>query len=410
MLFKKNVFWAGLSLCLFTALTTVSEASAQAVVGGQDTSRRVITTAVQFLTISPDARSAGMGDAGVAISSDANATHWNPSKLAFAEEDMGFSVSFSPWLQNLVNDMSLSYVSFYKRVSPIQTIGLSLRYFDMGDMQFTDNSGNILQDFNPREIAIDGTFAMALSRKFSIGGTARFIHSNLAGNFTNNQNNTAARPGTAAALDLSLYYKNKLNLQSVDADLAFGMNISNIGTKISYNDPEQQFFLPGNLRLGTALEMNFDEFNRLNVAFDINKLLVPTPPIRSAGPNSPIVSGRDPNRSLIAGVLGSFSDAPDGMSEEIQEVIFALGAEYWYNNIFAVRGGYFHEHQNKGNRQYFTLGLGLRYQAFGIDFAYLIPRTPNHPLADTLRFTLVFNFNKKNLNDSLSPTNDEVGS
>lgn len=354
-------------------------------IGLDSTGRRVITTAVPILLVGPDSRAAGMGDLGAATSPDANAAHWNPSKLAFIENDWSFGVSYSPWLQKLVNDMWLGYVSGVKRISKTQTVGVSFRYFDMGNLQFTNDRGEPLQDFNPREAAIDATFAQQLSKKLSIAGTFRFIHSNLAGNVTNGTPNTNTRPANTGAVDVSMFYKSKLNFKSFEGDWALGANISNIGAPVTYNDASQQDYLPANLRIGTAFNGQFDEFNKLTLAFDISKLLVPTPEnTASNGANDPVLSS----------IFKSFGDAPDGFGEEVKEMIFAVGAEYWYADLIALRGGYFHENQEKGNRRYFTVGLGLRYQVFGFDFAYLIPNQQQHPLADTIRFSLLFNINK----------------
>jgi hypothetical protein len=352
---------------------------------GSNTGRRVITTGVPILLVGPDSRAAGMGDLGAATSPDANSAHWNPSKLAFIENDWSFGVSYSPWLQRLVNDMWLGYVSGAKRISKTQTVGVSFRYFDMGSLQFTDASGNPLQSFNPREAMIDATFAQQLSSKLSIAGTFRFIHSNLAGNVTNGTPTTNVRPANTGAVDVSMFYKSKLNFTSFKGDWAMGVNISNIGAPVTYNDAEQQDYLPANLRLGTAFNAEFDEFNKLTLAFDVSKLLVPTP-------DNAITTGK--NDPVLSSIFKSFGDAPDGFSEEVKEMIFAVGAEYWYADLIALRGGYFHENQDKGNRRYFTVGLGLRYQVFGFDFAYLIPNQQQHPLADTIRFSLLFNINK----------------
>ncbi len=364
--------------------TTLAQGSGNPA-GIDTTGRRVITTAVPILLVGPDSRAAGMGDLGAATSPDANSAHWNPSKLAFIENDWSFGVSYSPWLQKLVNDMWLGYVSGVKRISKTQTVGVSLRYFDMGSLQFTDARGEPLQDFNPREAAIDATFAQQLSKKLSIAGTFRFIHSNLAGNVTNNGPVENVKPANTGAVDVSMFYKSKLDFKSFEGDWALGVNLSNIGAPVTYNDAAQQDYLPANLRIGTALNAQFDEFNKLTFAFDVSKLLVPTPEnTASNGKNDPVLSS----------IFKSFGDAPDGFGEEVKEMIFAVGAEYWYADLIALRGGYFHENQNKGNRRYFTLGLGLRYQVFGFDFAYLIPNQQQHPLADTIRFSLLFNINK----------------
>lgn len=372
-----------LGCLLVSCFYSINTASAQ--IGLDSTGRRVITTAIPILLVGPDSRAAGMGDLGAATSPDANSAHWNPSKLAFIENDWSFGVAYSPWLQRLVNDMWLGYVSGVKRISKTQTVGVSFRYFDMGSLQFTDARGEPLRDFNPREAAIDVTFAQQLSKKLSIGGTFRYIHSNLAGNVTNNGPVENVRPANTGAVDVSMFYKSKLNFTSFEGDWSFGANISNIGAPVTYNDAAQQDYLPANLRLGTAFSGQFDEFNKLTLAFDISKLLVPTPEnTASNGANDPVLSS----------IFKSFGDAPDGFSEEIKEMIFAVGAEYWYADLIALRGGYFHENQDKGNRRYFTLGLGLRYQVFGFDFAYLIPNQQQHPLADTIRFSLLFNINK----------------
>ncbi|GAB4114728.1 MAG: type IX secretion system outer membrane channel protein PorV [Thermoflexibacter sp.] len=371
---------------------------------GQDSTRRVISTAVPFLTITPDARSAGMGDVGVALSPDANATHWNPAKLAFLEKTMGMSISYSPWLQKLVNDMSIAYLSGYYKISKQEAVAMSLRYFNMGSIQFTDLQGRLQQDFNPREIALDGTYSRKLSKEFSMAITGRFVHSNLAGNFSNGPGNVNATPGNVVAADISAYYEKKKIIGMIPTTVAFGLNISNIGGRMTYNNPTTADYIPTNLRLGTGITAEIDEYNKLTFALDINKLLVPTPPIRNG--QGQIIKGKDPDRTLVSAMFGSFNDAPNGLREEIQELMFAMGAEYWYKDIFALRGGYFNENTIKGARKYFTLGLGFRYQKFGIDFAYMMPTVQNHPLADTMRFTLLFDFGRSKQEKSVT---DEEG-
>lgn len=377
---------------------------AQIGVLGQDSTRRVISTAVPFLTITPDARSAGMGDVGVALSPDANATHWNPAKLAFLEKTMGMSISYSPWLQKLVNDMSIAYLSGYYKISKQEAVAMSLRYFNMGSIQFTDLQGRLQQDFNPREIALDGTYSRKLSKEFSMAITGRFVHSNLAGNFSNGPGNVNATPGNVVAADISAYYEKKKIIGMIPTTVAFGLNISNIGGRMTYNNPTTADYIPTNLRLGTGITAEIDEYNKLTFALDINKLLVPTPPIRNG--QGQIIKGKDPDRTLVSAMFGSFNDAPNGLREEIQELMFAMGAEYWYKDIFALRGGYFNENTIKGARKYFTLGLGFRYQKFGIDFAYMMPTVQNHPLADTMRFTLLFDFGRSKQEKSVT---DEEG-
>jgi hypothetical protein len=363
---------------------------------GQNNNNRVITTAVPFLSITPDARAGGMGDAGVATSADANSVHWNPAKLVFIEHNIGFSMSYSPWLSKIINDMSLSYLSGYYKLSQEQAIAVTMRYFDLGEIFFTDDN-NIQQGrFNPKELAIDATYSRKLTNELALGVTARYVHSNLTGNFTSST--IEARPGNTAAVDLSVYYTKEFQ----NSNLSFGGNISNIGAKLSYSNEANKDFIPINLRLGVSYTTYLDPYNSLTFALDFNKLLVPTPPIYAqdsvglpvydANGNRVIERGKDPNRPLLSGMFGSFADAPDGFSEEMQEIMIAFGTEYWYNNTFAARVGYFYENSNKGNRKYITMGVGFRYNVFGVDFAYLVPHEQNHPLAETLRFSLLFNF------------------
>ena len=395
---------------LITFLLTLSTfvIAQTGIIVGQDTSRRVITTAVPFLSITPDSRSGAMGDAGVAISPDANSVHWNPSKLAFIDNKMGFALSYSPWLAKIINDMSLSYLSGYYKLTREQTIAVSLRYFDLGEIFFTDDNNNPQGEFNPKELAIDATYARMLSEKFSLGITLRYINSNLTGHFQTSS--VEAKPANTVAADVSAFYKTDTKI----GELAFGGNISNIGAKVTYSNQENKDFIPINLRLGSALTTEIDPYNKITFALDFNKLLVPTPPIYATDANGeyiidpvtnlPVIErGKDPNRNLLSGMFGSFSDAPDGFSEEMQEIMISFGTEYWYNDLFAARLGYFYENANKGNRQYFTMGVGFRYNVFGFDFAYLVPPQQEHPLAETLRFTLHFNFEEdSSLDDSVT--------
>ena len=379
---------------------------AQVNVAGQDTSRRVITTAVPFLLIATDARAGAMGDAGVATSPDANATHWNVAKLAFIKNDIGFSLSYTPWLAKIINDMSLSYLSGYYKINREQTVGLALSYFDLGDIQFTDEFGEYLQNFNPREFAIAGSYSRLLSDEMSVGVTLKFIKSNLTGNVFSST--TDAQPGLSIAADIGWYWNKKFSEKS---NLALGASISDIGNKITYSNDQQKEFIPTDLRLGGAYTLGLDPYNSLTFALDFSKLMVPTPPIYVVDEygrvvydqygNPEIARGKDPDRPLLSGMFGSFTDAPDGFSEEMKEVMISMGLEYWYKELFAVRGGYFWESYEKGDRKYFTMGLGLRYNVFGIDFAYLVPQQREHPLAETLRFTLHFNFNNKKNQESI---------
>jgi len=388
---------------VFLALLLISSnfvSAQQGILAGQDTTQRVITTAVPFLSITPDSRSGGMGDVGVAISPDANSVYWNPSKLVFIENKMGFALSYSPWLAKIINDMSLSYLSGYYKLSKEQAIAVSLRYFDLGEIFFTDDFNNPQGSFNPRELAVDATYARKLSENFSLGITLRYINSNLVGNFSSLT--IEAQPANTVAADVSAFYQKDTEF----GNISFGGNISNIGAKVTYSDQDNQDFIPTNLRLGSALKLDIDPYNTITFALDFNKLLVPSPPIYAMDDNGVIITdpsgnpiierGEDPNRNLLSGVFGSFSDAPDGFSEEMQEIMISFGTEYWYNNLFAARAGYFYENANKGNRQYFTIGVGFRYNVFGFDFAYLVPPRQENPLAETLRFTLHFNFEENN--------------
>lgn len=362
-----------------------------------------ITTAVPFLIISPDARAGGMGDQGVASSPDANSIHWNSSKLAFIEKKSGFSISYTPWLKALVNDMFIGYVSGYTKLKGDQAIGGSLRYFSLGNITFTDAQGNVIRDFKPNEFAFDVAYSRKLSEYFSGGIALRYIHSNLTGGST--VDGTDSKAGNSVAADVSGYFQKDIELGSKDAVFMSGFNISNIGAKISYTSSGVKNFIPTNLRLGPGLKLKLNEYNDLSFMLDINKLLIPTPPIydsldATTGENV-ILYGKDPDVGVPQGIFQSFSDAPGGFKEEVQEVNLGFGMEYWYDQQFAFRAGYFYEDKHKGNRKYFTLGAGLRYNVFGLDLAYLIPTDQRNPLENTLHFTLTFNF------DSQTGDNDQ---
>lgn len=362
-----------------------------------------ITTAVPFLIISPDARAGGMGDAGVAASPDANSIHWNPSKLALVEKKVGFSVSYTPWLRNLVPDINLAYVSFYNKLkSGDQAIGASMRYFSLGDITFTDAAGNDIGQYKPSEFSFDLTYARQLSEKFTGGITLRYIHSNLTGGFQ--VENNATKAGNSVAADISSYFRTELELGNKDAVLGIGLNISNIGSKISYTETGTKDFIPTNMRIGPALTVDLNEYNEITFLMDFNKLLVPTPPVYSdslVNGEQLILYGKNPDVSVAQGIFQSFSDAPDGFSEELKEINIGTGIEYWYDHQFAFRAGYFYEHEDKGNRKYFTLGAGLKLNVIGLDFAYLIPTDQRNPLENTLRFSILLDF------DSLKKKSDE---
>ncbi|MDH5604476.1 MAG: type IX secretion system outer membrane channel protein PorV, partial [Cyclobacteriaceae bacterium] len=296
------------------------------------------------------------------------------------------------WLGKIIDDMYISYLSGYHKITREQVIGFSMRYFDLGDIFFTGDNGEALGDFNPREFAFDAGYSRLLSEHLSIGVVLRYIHSNLTGSFASG--GLDAQPGNTAAGDVGIYYTRELMMSGKESDFSLGANISNIGGKITYSNEDNLDFLPTNLKMGTAYTTHFDPYNKITLALDLSKLLVPSPPLRDVNTNA-IIRGKEDDRPMLSGVFGSFGDAPDGFREEIKEFMMSVAAEYWYNNSFAGRAGYFTENAMKGNRKYFTLGLGLRYQMFGIDFAYLVPQKQNHPLAETLRFTILIKFEDK---------------
>ena len=383
------------SLIIVMAITISS--FAQNVSGVDEIGRNnlnTITTAVPFLLISPDSRAGGMGDVGVATSPDANSLHWNPAKYSFIDEDMGFAVSYVPWLRELVPDINLSYISGYKKLNKNDVIAMELRYFTLGDITFTDVIGNNLGQYKPNEFAIGSSYSRKLSDQFSLAISGRYIYSNLTGG--QSAGGIATNAGQSIAADVAGYYVKDIRIAKKDAELAFGANISNIGNKISYTETSTRDFIPINLRLGAAVNTDFDEYNKISFAFDLNKLLVPTPPMYNDSISDQIDLGKDPNVSVVSGIFQSFGDAPGGFNEEIREINFSLGTEYWYNNQFAIRAGYFNEHNTKGGRKFFTFGSGVKYNVFALDFSYLINASRaingNNPLANTMRFTLTFDF------------------
>lgn len=349
-----------------------------------------ITTAVPFLMITPDSRSGSMGDVGAATSPDASSISTNPAKYSFIEDDLGFSISYVPWLRVLVPDINLSYISGYKKLNQNDAVAFELRYFSLGNITFTDILGNTLGQFNPNELALGGSYSRKLSDLFSLSLATRYIYSNLTGGQMAGDIQTNA--GKSFAADVAGYYTNKIRFLKKDSDLSFGFNISNIGNKISYTNVGERDFIPINLKLGSSININFDDYNSMSYSFDINKLLVPTPPLYNS--ENEIIAGKDPNVSVVSGIFQSFSDAPDGFSEELREINLSFGTEYWYAQQFALRGGYFYEHDTKGGRKFFTFGAGVKYNVFALDFSYLVnaSRTINgtNPLANTMRFTMIF--------------------
>lgn len=367
---------------------------------GGDQIINAVTTAVPFLRIAPDAKAGGMADVGLATAPDANSTFHNPAKLAllsytdtrtgtvYDSKIMGFAVSYTPWLRSLVNDIYLANLSGYYKLDDLQAIGFSVRYFSLGNITFTNSQGLETGQFRPNEFSLDAHYARALAKNFSAGIGLRFIYSNLA----TGQSVAGAtiKPGIAAAADIAFYYDLPIDVKGKKTDLSFGLNFSNLGSKISYTNSTQKDFIPMNMGFGTQYSFNFDDHNQLNLAIDVNKLLVPTPIGVDANGN-----GQDDNleKSVASAIFTSFSDAPGGAKEEFKEFTLGTGLEYWYNQQFAVRCGYFYEAPTKGNRKYFSAGVGLRYSVFGLDFSYLIPTSSQrNPLDNTLRFSLVFNF------------------
>lgn len=348
-----------------------------------------IQTVVPFLTIAPDSRAGGMGDAGVATSPDVYSNHWNPAKFAFIDGESGLGISYSPWLRNLVPDINIAYLAAYKRIDTKQVVSASLLYSSLGDVPFTDDFGNLERTFTPNEFAIDAAYSRLFSENFSGGIAFRFIYSNLTGGTYSG--GVATKPGLSLAADISGYYHKNLSIFSKNGTIAAGLNFSNIGNKMSYSDSQTSDFIPMNMRIGTSATVDLDNYNKITATIDLNKLMVPTPPIYDGSGN--ITDGKDPNVAVPVAIFQSFFDAPGGFKEELHEITYSYGIEYWYNNQFALRGGYFNENETKGNRKYFTAGAGFRLKIFTIDLSYLMPLAQNHPLAHTLRFSLAFDFN-----------------
>ena len=381
---------------------TTENAFSQPNLLGQETA---ITTAVPFLAISPDARHAALGDAGVATMPDANAAYWNAGKLVFLPTKYGASASYTPWLGKIVNDMSIYYLTGYYKISREQAVAVALKYFDMGDVTFRDGPliSDISGEYNPRDFSFDATYSRQLSANLGIGISARYIYSNLTGTSAT----IDAKPGKSVAADIGLYYTKELRWQKLST-LSLGATITNIGAKLTYTDNNNEDFLPTNFRVGTALTTQLDPYNSLTFILDFNKLMVPSPPLRDSATGN-IVKGRDPNRSVLNSMFSSFSDAPNGFKEEIEEVMTSVGIEYWYSRMFAARLGYFNEAKNKGNRKYMTIGLGFHKNKFGIDVAYLVPTAKReHPLAETLRFSLHFNIGENPVNQESVTDNPDA--
>lgn len=375
---------------LFLSLFAGKNALAQTTSGSSTSQTNGVYPDVPFLLITPDARAGAMGEAGVAVAPDGNAMSINPAKLAFLERPYGVSLSYSPWLKNLVPDINLAYLSGFYQLDDRTVLGTSLRYFSLGDIAYTDEGGITQGTFNPNELAFDATYSRRFGENFSLGTSARFIRSNLTPGLGSGSQQKA---GMAFAVDVSAYFRKPTVMFGKDAILSAGLNLSNIGSKMSYAETQNRRFLPANMKLGGASTFIIDDYNQFTLALDFNKLMVPTEPIRDPLTGE-IISGKDPYRSVPSGILGSFADAPGGFKEEMKEIGIATGIEYTYNQQFAVRAGYFYENPDKGDRRYFTLGGGLKYNVFNLDFSYLIANAQNSPLANTLRFTLAWTVDK----------------
>ena len=351
-----------------------------------------VYTAVTSQTIAPDARAAGMGDVGVATDPDVNAQYWNPAKYPFNISRAGVSLNYTPWLRRLVNDMYLANLTGFYRIGNYSAVSTSLRYFNMGEVELP-HSGltGAIPTIHPHEMSFDVGYALMLSERFSIAAAVRYIHSDLTYDYSD-----ATQPGSAFAADLALYYQNYVTMGQRECQLGLGMNISNIGSKINFSSDDNSEFIPTNLRLGGALMVPIDEYNRFSVAVDANKLLVPTRPIQRDNELPADFDKRLQHDyydvSSINGIFKSFSDAPSGLKEELQEVSWSLGGEYVYHDQFAVRAGYHHESANKGNRKYLTLGAGFKTHGIALDAAYLIATAKSNPLDQTLRLSLAFDF------------------
>ena len=343
--------------------------------------------AVISQTIAPDARAAGMGDVGAATDPDVNSQFWNPAKYPFCISRSGIALNYTPWLRQLVNDIDLAYVAGYYRIGDYSAVSGSLRYFSLGEV-YTSEDENAMT-VKPYEMSLDVAYSLMLSEKFSLAAAIRWIYSDLRYNYEED-----SKPASAFAADLAMYYQNYINIGSRECQLGLGVNISNIGSKISYYGDDRSQFLPANLRIGASLLIPVDEYNRFAISADANKFLVPTVPAQREGESSADYQARIieeySNVSAISGIFKSFSDAPGGLKEELQEIQWSVGAEYVYHDQFSIRGGYHHESANKGNRKYFTVGGGFRMNVFSLDVGYVISTAQSNPLDQTLRFSLTF--------------------
>ncbi len=379
----------------FTFFSVNAQTASQNISGGG-----IITTAVPFLTITPDSRAAGMGDLGVATSPDVNSSYWNPAKYPFYKDEKqnldyayGGAISYTPWLKRLVSDMSVNYLTGYKRLRKEEVVYMSFKYFNLGNMTFRDDAGLITGEVKPYELALTAGYTRMLGKRISASLGAKWIHSNLTGSVDISQKGQIieTQAGNTLATDLGFFYQNEdIKISGKPATLNIGATITDLGGKITYTTPENAQRIPTKIRVGTALNTDIDMYNKFGASIEFSKLMVPTPQPGVINPKG--------------SVLSSFADAPGGFKEEMQEIMIGLGVEYTYANTLALRGGYSYENKNKGSRRYFTLGLGLAYKTMGFDFAYLIPTDQNNPLQNTIRFSL--SFNKLSLAKGTTPAKD----
>ena len=385
-------------------------------VSDNDLQLNTLTTSLPFMAITPDSRAGGMGDAGTALSANSTSVYWNTSLLSFAKEKSEVSLSYTPWLRQLTNDIHLSYLAGYKQLNKVHSIGGALRYFSLGEITFTDINGDVLRDDKPSEFELVGAYAFKLADRFSIGVNGKFAYSNLTGGLTVAGVNT--KPGVVGAADLSFsYFNDDAQIGNTDGTYTFGLTINNIGNKVSYSELSRRDFIPMNLKIGNSFLADFDEYNKVTFSLDLQRLLVPTPAIyKLIDGDYVMLAGMDGDIGIISSMMQSFYDAPgvltededgnfiqnqDGsyqivkgtrLKEELAEINIAAGAEWWYSNVLAIRGGVFYENKNKGNRQFLNLGASLKYNMFTIDFSYLASLNGRQsPLANTLRFTLRLN-------------------
>lgn len=374
------------AIILIMVFCTVMSANAQ----DKQNMFNPISTSVTSQSIAPDARAAGLGDVGAATEADVNSQYWNPAKYPFAISRAGVALNYTPWLRQLVNDMDLAYLSGYYRIGDYSAVSASLRYFSLGEVYTNwSDSGDSEMTINPYEMSMDVAYSLMLSEKFSIAAGLRWIYSDLTYDFTDDTS-----PGSAFAADLACYYQDYMNLGDRECQVGLGLNVSNIGTKISFGGDDNAEFIPTNMRLGGSLMIPVDEYNRFTIAADANKLLVPTYPKQIDGESTEDYQERVQKDyydiSSISGMFKSFSDAPNGFKEELQEIQWSVGAEYTYHDQFSLRAGYHHEAENKGNRKYFTVGAGFKMNIFSLDAGYVISTAKSNPLDQTLRFTLTF--------------------